>query len=520
MASQYPFRRTISNDFLHVTKEIKATSSYDLDLKCKQQYEKWEEQAYPKRMKLKAEEMTEDAEDTLNGYKEILSDGLKFHPVIWETLYRTDNYKPFSFSQPKPKLSDFEKYIEIPPKTWWENIFIKLRQKRENAEKESERLKEQAGIDYENALNEYEKNRNREYEQYIVQKEKFDKDKTEYNNAIDEKRKLIDMGNEEAVEDYFLDTLESENFPFDFILEFNLKYENLQKELIANISLPDKSAFSDILSYKYVASKKSIDPVRMKEKESSELYDNYIKQIIIRLIYVLFSADTFSNVNLLCINGYVNSIDKSTGQKINPCVLSVSLNKQKFDSIDFSNIDVNCCIRSLNGVYVGSIANLAPIKPIRVLNTEDKRFVEAKSVLNDYEKVNMAEMPWEDFEHLIRELFSKYFSSENSEVKITQASRDGGIDAVAFDPDPIKGGKYIIQAKRYNIVVPVSAVRELYGVVVSEGADKGILVTTSDFGSDSIEFSKSKPISLVNGANLLYLLEKSGYENYKIELKK
>ena len=54
------------------------------------------------------------------------------------------------------------------------------------------------------------------------------------------------------------------------------------------------------------------------------------------------------------------------------------------------------------------------------------------------------------FEHLIREIFEKEFSANGGEVKITQASRDGGVDAVVFDPDPIRGGKIIIQAKRYT----------------------------------------------------------------------
>jgi len=38
-------------------------------------------------------------------------------------------------------------------------------------------------------------------------------------------------------------------------------------------------------------------------------------------------------------------------------------------------------------------------------------------------------------------------------VKVTQASRDRGVDAIAFDPDPIRGGKFVIQAKRYNITL-------------------------------------------------------------------
>lgn len=49
-------------------------------------------------------------------------------------------------------------------------------------------------------------------------------------------------------------------------------------------------------------------------------------------------------------------------------------------------------------------------------------------------------MDWQDFENLIRELFDWEFTN-GGEVKITQASRDKGVDAIAFDPDPIKGGK-------------------------------------------------------------------------------
>ena len=91
------------------------------------------------------------------------------------------------------------------------------------------------------------------------------------------------------------------------------------------------------------------------------------------------------------------------------------------------------------------------------------------------------------------------------------------MDAVAFDPDPIRGGKIVIQAKRYTNIVEVSAVRDLYGTVLNEGAMKGILVTTSDYGPDAYEFAKGKPLTLLNGGNLLFLLEKHGHKA-KIDL--
>ncbi len=120
-------------------------------------------------------------------------------------------------------------------------------------------------------------------------------------------------------------------------------------------------------------------------------------------------------------------------------------------------------------------------------------------------------MDWQDFEHLIRELLSKEYASDTSEVKITRASRDRGVDAVIFDADPLHGGKVVVQAKRYTNIVDVAAVRDLFGTVVSEGANRGILITTSHFGRDFYDWAKDKPLTLLNGQNLLSLLSKHGY---------
>jgi transposase len=110
------------------------------------------------------------------------------------------------------------------------------------------------------------------------------------------------------------------------------------------------------------------------------------------------------------------------------------------------------------------------------------------------------------FENLIANLFERM----ELETKLTRSHRDGGVDVVAFDTRPVLGGKVVIQAKRYKNAVGVSAVRDLYGTMLNEGANKGILVTTSGYGPDAFEFAKDKPIELMDGGQLLYLLEQVG----------
>ena len=200
-------------------------------------------------------------------------------------------------------------------------------------------------------------------------------------------------------------------------------------------------------------------------------------------------------------------------------MLSISVDRNAFEDLNLEAIDPRAWFKSAKGVSAAAIANTTPVAPIITVSREDSRFIDAYEVADQLDdSVNLAAIDWKDFENLIREIFEKEFSSNGGEVKITQASLDGGVDAVAFDPDPIRGGKIVIQAKRYTNVVGVSAVRDLYGTVMNEGATKGILVTTSNYGNDAYKFAQGKPLTLMNGANLLYLLERHGYKA-KIDLK-
>ena len=217
------------------------------------------------------------------------------------------------------------------------------------------------------------------------------------------------------------------------------------------------------------------------------------------------------SIKSIVFNGWSNSINKATGLYNKACILSVVCDKDEFLKINLSAVEPKECFKSLKGISANKIRNLTPIKPIISIENNDKRFVSSQEIGID-SSTNLASMHWGDFEHLIREIFEQEFSLNGGEVKVTQSSRDGGVDAIAFDPDPIRGGKIVIQAKRYTNIVGVSAVRDLYGTIMNEGATKGILVTTSDYGSDSFKFSKDKPITLINGGNLLYLLEKHGYK--------
>ncbi|MGZ8232894.1 restriction endonuclease [Methylobacter tundripaludum] len=288
--------------------------------------------------------------------------------------------------------------------------------------------------------------------------------------------------------------------------------------LIVEYQLPALHHLPNIKDVRYLKSKDETQEIYLSEKETAKLYDDLIYQITLRSLHELFEADAANVLDAIIFNGWVTAVEKAHGNETTGCIVSIQASKDEFMAINLAQVDPKACFKLLKGVGSSQLHSFSPIPPILQIDKSDRRFVSGYSVADEMDdSTNLAAMGWEDFEHLIRELFEKEFRQNGGECRITRASRDGGVDAVAFDPDPIRGGKIVIQAKRYTKTVGVSAVRDLYGTVLNEGATKGILVTTADYGPDSYEFARGKPLTLLNGANLLHLLAAHGHRA-KIDL--
>ena len=240
--------------------------------------------------------------------------------------------------------------------------------------------------------------------------------------------------------------------------------------------------------------------------------------LLLRYAFLASTSNLKTAFTHVAVNAIQTWFDPATGKQRTGVVGSVFASTEDLSTLDLSKLDPELSVRHLKGLLTPSFDSIQPVRPIFVLNKTDERFVEARAVDHDInESTNLASIDWEDFEHLVAQLLEWEFVKNGVEVRVTRASRDRGVDAILFDPDSLRGGKFVIQAKRYTKTVDVSAVRDLYGTVMNEGANRGILITTASYGPDAYEFVRDKPISLVDGQNLLLLLEKHG-RKYRINL--
>jgi restriction system protein len=103
------------------------------------------------------------------------------------------------------------------------------------------------------------------------------------------------------------------------------------------------------------------------------------------------------------------------------------------------------------------------------------------------------------FECLVERTYNKLGYA----TTLTPRQKDGGRDILADHTVPSRRERLRIECKRYVTPVSVGPLRSLLGVVSSERANKGVLVTSSRFTRTGMRFAQENPrIELIDGPTL------------------
>lgn len=135
---------------------------------------------------------------------------------------------------------------------------------------------------------------------------------------------------------------------------------------------------------------------------------------------------------------------------------------------------------------LGAVASLlAHFKRVSLLNNVRYDTTPVQDVL--------ASVSWREFEMLV----GQFFREKGYKVSETADGADGGID-LRLTASDFK--TYLVQCKHWKASkVPVTVVRELYGVMAAEQAAGAFLVTSGQFTDDAQAFADGKNIQLIDG---------------------
>ncbi|WP_372410798.1 restriction endonuclease [Streptomyces luteireticuli] len=327
----------------------------------------------------------------------------------------------------------------------------------------------------------------------------------EHNEALDRRMKDYRAGEAEAVEWFLGQALNTSAYPKGFPRKHRIAFRPATGDLLVEMQLPSEDAVPSVRGYKYVKSRDEITPIPRPEKERKELYASLLAQMTLRTVHEIFSSDRDKVVNGVTLNGHVTAVDRATGHKVSPCLVTVSTSREEFGGLRLSQVEPAACLTRLNALVSPNPYDLEPVRPIIEFDLSKYRLMDSMDVVADLDsRPVLVKLTPTEFEHLIRQLFEAI----GMEAWNTQASKDEGVDAVAVSKDPVFNGECIIQAKRYSKLVGVESVQALAGVVEHKRAAKGVLITTSWFGRASHNFARQHGrLQLIEGPELKYLIK-------------
>lgn len=114
---------------------------------------------------------------------------------------------------------------------------------------------------------------------------------------------------------------------------------------------------------------------------------------------------------------------------------------------------------------------------------------------------SLQQTSWKDFEFLIAEVYRR--QGYNVDFSLGRGA-DGGVDMVLRKD----GRKSLVQCKRWKVYsVGAPVIREMFGLMTAENADEAVIVTTGRFTAEAQSFASGKPIQLIDGPQLLSLVQ-------------
>ncbi|EDY48055.1 mrr restriction system protein, partial [Streptomyces clavuligerus] len=307
----------------------------------------------------------------------------------------------------------------------------------------------------------------------------------------------------ESVVEYFSAALyASTEWPQGLPRRLSAAFDRTAAQLVLAWELPGFAVVPGSRSVRYVAASDELKEVARPLARRRELYRDVLAQCLLLVLRDLFAADESGVLGSVVVSGFVDGVDPATGRRADVVVGTVTVAREDFTGLTLEQVSAVECLEGIRGRLSARPDTGAAVRPDRLPQDIGADVVSH----GDGDEPDLLEMDPIAFEHLVAELFR----ARGMRAVTTQRSNDGGVDVEAFDPDPISGGRIIVQAKRYRHTVPPTAVRDLYGTVQDTGANKGVLVTTSGFGPGSYTFANGKPLTLVSGAELVELLAAHG----------
>jgi restriction system protein len=182
-------------------------------------------------------------------------------------------------------------------------------------------------------------------------------------------------------------------------MSFELELDQSARIALCTVGIPDFASLGIVRKRGESWNAKWLSVSAAERKKSSEAI---LYALCLRAAYLVASSDAGGWFDTVAVNARQNWHDAATGAPRQGIIASLQASKEDLLNLHLGQLDPKACFRHLKGISTRSIDQVAPVRPIFVMNTADSRIIENRDVAEQLDQeANLAAMPSEDFEQLV-----------------------------------------------------------------------------------------------------------------------
>lgn len=245
-----------------------------------------------------------------------------------------------------------------------------------------------------------------------------------HNAAIDAFAAAVQTGDRNTVSRYFQLVIDQVRDPQGFPRKRLAGYVPESTLLAIEWRLPAPTIVPVQKSFKWIKTRDEITEAARSATEIRQTYQTLVAQIALRALNAIVAADRFSLATTVVFNGIVDAIDPSTGQAIEPCLITLRATREQFAPLVLSQLDPVACVRKYFAADVSPHPEeLQAVPPVMEFKMADPRIIDPVDVISQIDKrPNLLELTPKEFEHFVHNLFDRM----GFDTKIFKADGDGG----------------------------------------------------------------------------------------------
>ncbi|VVE87691.1 restriction endonuclease [Pandoraea bronchicola] len=326
-------------------------------------------------------------------------------------------------------------------------------------------------------------------------------DSARHNAAVAEFEGALLRGEAAAVTGYARIVLSRSPYPEAFLQTLAAHYVENHKLLAIGYDVPTLDATVPVaLEYHYNAAENLVQGVPAGEAMRAQVYANALRQIVLRSLHELFSADPLRHVNAIVFNVYAADGDARV------CLASAHVARADFAALALAEGDPVTHLAALGARISARPEALEAVVP--VAGVDMTQVVTDADVAVD-RRFNLMTLTDKDFTQV---MFHLLRSHGFEGPPLLPGETPGLLTCRAWDPHPIFGGDVVVHI--YRELVPcarlgMNAARAMLAEMQQIGAARGMLITTGEFDDGVEEFARDRRIELLAGHHLVFLLKEN-----------